>query len=95
MDDEPKQATSFNLLLGRNLADTSRFKTHAAVLIGMRESVADCPDSVLGYQCWADTETDAEYDVNHGAVLTFTFDRTMVGVRVTGESTQALIGFRF
>lgn len=89
------QGTSFNLLLGSNLVDGDRFKTDAALLIGMRQSVADCPASYLGYQCYADTDPNYDYKVNFGAVVTMSFDKVLVGFRATGESTQLLAGIRF
>jgi len=49
----------------------------------------------VGSNTYADSAPDTDYKGNFGAVLTFIFDRTMVGLRVTGESTQALVGFRF
>lgn len=95
MDKSPRQATSYNFLIGGNMADTGRFKADAALLLGMRESVADCADSYLGYQCYADQEPDTDYKGNFGAVVTFSFDRVVMGVRATGESTQIVAGLRF
>lgn len=93
--EELRQAVSFNLLLGGNVAQSDRFRLDAAVLVGMRETFADCPDSYLGYQCYADTAPDTEYDVNFGALVGVSFDSVMLGLRATGESTQAVVGFRF
>lgn len=94
-NDTPTQATSFNFLLGGNMVETGGFRADAALLLGIRESFADCPDSSLGYQCWADTAPDTEYTGNVGGLLALSFDRVMVGLRATGESTQILGGFRF
>lgn len=89
------QGTSFNVLVGGNLVDSGRFKTNAALLLGMRKSVADCPASFLGFQCYADTDPIFTYEVNFGAVVTMSFDKVLLGVRATGESTQLLAGIRF
>lgn len=94
-DDVPAQATSFNFLLGGNMVETGGFRADAALLLGIRESFADCPDSYLGYQCYADSAPDTEYKGNFGGVLALSFDRFMVGLRATGESTQVIGGFRF
>lgn len=90
-----KQATSYNLLLGANIVESERFRTDAALLLGVRENTTDCPASYLGYQCYANSDPDTEYKANIGAVVNFSFDRLSLGVRATGESTQLLAGFRF
>ncbi|SIP99019.1 hypothetical protein SAMN05421641_102234 [Paracoccus thiocyanatus] len=95
MDDRPKQATSYNFLIGGNLMDNGRFRTDAALLLGVRESFADCADSYLGFQCYADEEPDTDYKGNFGAVVTLSVDKFTLGLRATGESTQILAGFRF
>jgi hypothetical protein len=94
-DDAAKQATSFNLLVGASVIDQGKFKTDAALLVGIREDTKDCADSYLGYQCYADSEPETDYKGNVGVVLNFSFDRMTVGVRATGESTQILAGVRF
>lgn len=95
LDDEPKQAMSYNLLIGGNMIDTGRYRADAALLLGMRESFADCPDSYLGFQCYADSEPETDYKGNFGGVITLSVDGFTVGLRATGESTQVLAGFRF
>ncbi|CAM3247146.1 hypothetical protein SAMN04488021_10430 [Paracoccus aminovorans] len=95
LDERPKQATSYNLLIGGSLVDNGRFRTDAALLVGLRESFADCPDSYLGFQCYADRAPDTEYKGNFGAVLTLSVDRLALGLRATGESTQLVAGLRF
>lgn len=94
-DASPEQATSYNLLLGGNLVDTGHFRADLALLAGFREAVSDCPDSHLGYQCYAATAPDIEYKGNFGAVLTLSVDRVVIGLRATGESTQVVAGLRF
>lgn len=92
---EWRQAMSYNFLIGGNLTRSDKFRVDAAVLVGFRETFSDCPDSYLGYQCYADEPPSTEYDLNYGALIGVSFDRVMVGVRATAESTQALLGFRF
>ncbi len=94
-DEALRQATSYNLLVGGNIVDNGRFRTDLALLLGARESFADCADSYLGYQCYADAEPETEYKGNFGALLTVSYDRLTVGLRATSESTQVLGGFRF
>ena len=86
---------SVNLLVGANVIDNGRFKADAAFLVGFRDSSLDCPDSYLGYQCYADEAPTPTYKENLGAVITISFDRFTLGVRATGESTQVIAGLRF
>lgn len=92
-----EQAWSVNLMLGRSLFKGGDFKLDGGVLVGVRDSSQRCPggQSYLGFQCYADSDPEASYDVNYGVVLTTSFKAGLIGVRATGESTQALIGFRF
>jgi hypothetical protein len=90
-----KQGTSFNFLIGKNLRKSENSRFDAAFLIGMRTASSTCPTSYLGYQCYANEPPKISYEVNYGAVLTMTFNSFMIGARLTGESAQALIGFRF
>ena len=91
------QGYSLNLLLGRNLVNESGFQIDAAFLVGMREDRRYCPggQSYLGYQCYADTDAQSEYEINFGAVATVSFQSFVIGVRGTGESTQAILGLKF
>lgn len=94
-DKAVKQGMSFNLLLGTNLARTELGRFDVAVLLGARQKTTDCPSSYLGYQCYANAEPDTKYGFNYGAMLTWSFKSVMVGIRATGASTQALVGFSF
>ena len=89
------QAMSYNFLIGRNLTKSESSRFDAALLLGMRQSFSSCPSSYLGYQCYADSAPDTKYAFNYGAVVTWTYKSLMLGVRATGESAQALLGFRF
>lgn len=90
-----RQALSFNLLVGTNVYQTSDLRVDAIGILGAREAVSDCADSYLGYQCYADTSPDTQYEVNYGGMINATFDRYMVGVRATGVSTQIVFGLQF
>jgi hypothetical protein len=93
--DREQSAMSINLLVGANLYSTPKTKIDAALLVGMREEYSDCPDSYLGYQCYADTDPSTDYTANVGVVTTVSYGNFLTGLRVTGESAQALFGFRF
>lgn len=90
-----RQALSFNLLLGTNLYNSIGFRADASLILGMRETFSDCPDSFIGYQCYADEPPETDYDFNYGGMLNLTFDRFSVGVRATEVSTQAVVGIAF
>lgn len=90
-----RQALSFNLLIGGNIQKSADVRTDAMLLIGARETVSDCPDSFLGFQCYADQDPDTEYDFNVGGMVTATFDGFAVGARVTTESAQLTLGLQF
>jgi len=93
--DEIRQALSLNFLVGSNLYKADAVRVDAAAIIGMRESFADCPDSFLGFQCYADQSPDTEYDLNLGAMISLTMQSVSLGVRATEVSTQAVIGVKF
>ncbi|SMY08808.1 hypothetical protein LOM8899_02966 [Flavimaricola marinus] len=91
-----RQALSYNLLIGGNVYDDQSIRADAMLLLGARESVSDCPDSYLGFQCYADTDPDTQYDFNYGAMFAVTFgEAASLGVRMTGESAQLTLGFMF
>ena len=93
--DSLRQALSVNFLIGGNLGKTETMRVDAAAILGARESVADCPDSFLGFQCYADREPDVEYDFNYGGLISLSFRKVSIGVRATGESAQAFLGWVF
>lgn len=90
-----KQAMSFNALVGANLHRTDDFSVDGAALIGVIETAADCPDSFVGYQCYANAEPDVDYDINLGGLVNVRFDVWSVGMRATKTSTQAIVGYKF
>jgi hypothetical protein len=89
------QALSFNALIGTKLASVGSVRVDVAGLVGARQKSQSCPASYLGYQCYADRAPDVVYTLNYGAVVTLGYRRLLVGARVTGESTQAMLGIRF
>lgn len=93
--EEVRKANSYNLLLGTTLFEGRNYSVNGIALLGMRETFSDCPDSFLGFECYADRAPTTEYDVNYGAMLTTTFDSFAVGLRATGESTQVTFGMSF
>lgn len=95
MNSSVKQANAFNILIGRNISKNENSRFDAALLLGGRETFSTCPSSYLGYQCYADTAPSTSYKLNYGALVTFTYKSYMLGLRATGESAQAIIGYRF
>lgn len=94
-NDEPNQAISFNFIVAGNLLKAGPSRLDAGLVIGFRESTKDCPDSYLGYACYADASPDVEYEANFGGLITYSFDAFAVGLRATSESTQLIAGVRF
>lgn len=94
-NDPVAQASSFNLILGHKISSTETSRLDIGALIGLRQAVADCPDSYLGYQCYADTAPNVSYEMNYGVVMTLSLQKALLGVRATGESVQAIVGLRF
>jgi hypothetical protein len=90
-----KQATSYNFLVGKNVAKNENSRFDAALLLGLREKTAECPKSYLGYQCYANSTPETKYGFNYGVVATWTYKSLVLGGRVTGESAQALVGIKF
>jgi len=91
----PETANSVNLLVGSNFAKTDFGRLDAALLVGMRGKTSDCPKSNLGYRCYADGDPSVKFGLNYGVVMTWSYKSILVGLRATGESKQALLGFRF
>jgi hypothetical protein len=89
------QGMSYNLLIGRNLHKTDRTRLDATLLLGVRETSQECPSSVLGFDCFADMEPERTFDLNYGGLVTYTLNKTSIGLRVTGESVQGVLGWKF
>ena len=94
-DNAAKQATSVNALIGQNIATSGSFRMDAAFIAGVRDRTTSCPPSYVGYQCYANTVPDTSYAFNYGVALTVSYKNILLGVRATGESTQAMVGIRF
>lgn len=94
-DEAPNLALSLNMLVGANIVNNANFKADAALLLGFKQATKDCPDSFLGFQCYADTAPSVEYEGNFGGVVTFSFNNFLVGARATQSSSQVLVGVRF
>jgi hypothetical protein len=90
-----KQATSFNVLFGKNLHTGEGYRIDGTLIAGVREKSSSCSKSYLGYQCYADTAPDTKYSLNYGALLAVSYKSLTLGVRATGESKQVLLGIRF
>lgn len=65
------------------------------LLIGMRRTGQSCPDSYLGFRCYADREPTMSYDLNLGAMIHFAVSRATIGARITPVSTQFIAGVNF
>ena len=67
MDDAMGRGLSYNLLAATNLSDSSNWRFDLGIILGLRETAVDCPESYIGYQCYADESPDYEYGFNYGA----------------------------
>ena len=92
-----ERAFSFNLLLGIAAFENARWRLVPFALIGARRYKVTCPagQSYLGYRCYADTDSEGHWKLNYGGGLMMHFDRLALGVRLTGESTTAIVGVNF
>lgn len=94
-DNEVGQGISYNLLVGMPFNFSENWQTGVGVLLGMREAGESCPDSYLGYRCYADEEPDTDYKFNYGAVFHLYYKQALLGLRLSGESSQILFGVAF
>lgn len=88
-------AFSFNGIVGVNVARNDNVRFDVAGLVGARERTTDCPSSFLGYACYANRPPDRNYSINYGGIAAFSYKKLVIGARVTGASTQGLLGIRF
>jgi len=94
--DDLAQGFSFNLLYGFDTSEDKDDKLSAGLIIGFIEEEQDCPDSYLGYQCYADESPDTEYGFNGGGFINYSVNESLnLGLRATSNSTQLTIGFKF
>ena len=95
-NDDLSQGFSFNFLYGFDISQNKDGKLSAGAVLGFIETEADCPDSYLGYQCYADTKPDYEYSFNGGGFLNYSLNESVnLGLRATSNSTQLTFGFKF
>ena len=95
-NDDLSQGFSFNFLYGFDISQNKNGKLSAGAILGFIETEADCPDSYLGYQCYADTKPDYEYSFNGGGFLNYSLNESVnLGLRATSNSTQLTFGFKF
>ncbi len=90
-----EQALSFNALVGLGFRVGKRSHVGVSGLLGARQTGKDCPESYLGYQCYADEDPSVSYTANFGVVAHIAYRHLMIGARKTSVSTQALIGVAF
>lgn len=66
-------------------------------LLGARSHRTTCPSgqSYVGFRCYADTEPEEDYRVNYGGGIMMHRERITFGVRVTGQSQTAILGWNF
>ena len=94
--DDLAQGVSYNFLYGIDISENKDNKFHVGVILGFIEEEADCPDSFLGYQCYADQPPDYEYGFNGGGFATYSIDKNInLGLRATSNSTQLTLGFKY
>ena len=94
-DNAIKQALSFNIIGAANLSRAPNWRLDLGLLAGFRQTSKDCPDSYLGYACYADEAPDTDYSGNFGGVLFIGYKSLSIGVRATGESTMVTLGLNF
>lgn len=95
MDDVVEQGISFNFLIGGSTAFWTHWRAWGGALVGFRQTGKSCPDSYLGYECYADEDPDVDYGANIGVTGNLAFKKLLVGARLTGESTQYVVGVVF
>ena len=94
-DNAIKQAISLNFIGATNLSRTPYWRVDLGVLAGFRQTAQECPDSYLGFQCYADEPPDTEYSFNYGGVLYIGYKSLSIGFRATGESNMMTVGLTF
>ena len=92
---QQSSATSYNLIVGKNLMFLESSRIDVALILGARETSESCPPSYLGYRCYADSKPDTKYELNSGLVLFWTQSKLLLGIRATTASQQLLIGVTF
>lgn len=91
----PTSALSLNFIIGTNLFKQEKSSFDAGIILGIRQSTKDCPDSFIGYACYADQDPKVDFKENLGVIAIYSFEKFSFGARVTQASTQFIIGTRF
>lgn len=94
-DNVEEQGTSVNYLTGYNFNFSNGVTVSTGVLMGIRITEEECPDSYLGYRCWADREPQRESEFNYGGTVHVKYKHLFVGARISGVSNQILVGYTF
>jgi hypothetical protein len=90
-----EQGLAFDLLVGKTLNFSANWRGGIGILAGIRRTGLSCPESYLGYQCYADESPHQDFGFNYGAMAHLTFKQLLVGARASGESVQAIAGIAF
>tara|TARA_B100000609_G_C16980136_1_gene313398 strand:- start:216 stop:659 length:444 start_codon:yes stop_codon:yes gene_type:complete len=94
--DDLAQGTSYNFLYGADISQSKNDKIHIGLIFGFIETEADCPDSYIGYQCYADQDPDYEHEFNGGGFLTYSLNESInLGLRATKHSTMLTLGIKY
>lgn len=85
-------ALSLNFMWGKEISENFILLG----VIGARDKTSECESqSYLGYQCYADSDPDVSYGVNYGIHSIYQFEKMTLGLRLTGESSQLTLGFKY
>ncbi|PFG54624.1 hypothetical protein ATG98_3903 [Marinobacter sp. LV10R520-4] len=93
--DSVDQGFSVNLVIGPRFRLNDEWGAGVGALMGARESGRSCPDSYLGYQCYADEKPEMDFKFNYGALLLLTYKNAIIGTRLAVESSQLIVGVTF
>lgn len=93
----PQQGVSTNLLFGPtwDLDIGGPRIIGAGFLLGVRTTEVSCPDSFLGYRCYADRSPEEDFSWNVGLSVHLVVPTWLLGIRVTTQSGQVTFGFNF
>lgn len=93
----PRQAMSTNFIFGPTWDFQMRGPNvvGAGFLFGFRTTDVSCPDSYLGFRCYADQTADLDFSLNAGLVVHWAVPSWLFGIRLTTESGQITFGFNF
>ena len=88
---------SANIIGGINPFPNKEYSATLFGLLGARSVETTCPtgDSYLGFQCYADSDPEDDFEVNYGGGAIINIKRIVIGFRITSESKTAILGFNF